>query len=126
MTGEKHVGAMVARWFEIEGIFKSRAYIDGEIGPLVAEQNAIVKAVIERDSDTERDFVAKLRLALRLASDDKSIWLQLPDLLLSLGDDYWQMRDRVDEAEYEFALKAGSYEDWFRLKGIQMAERPTA
>jgi len=60
---------------------------------------------------------------MALVADEHSIWLQLQDLFDTLGDDYAQMRDGVDEAEYALIEMAGSYEEYFRLKGLPMPTR---
>ncbi len=115
---------LVKRYYEIGELAKLDYHQDGEVQALIAEEAAILKALPNVPSKTEEDFAAKLRIAISLATDKDSICLRLPDLLDALAGDYERMRDRIDEEEYALIEKAGSYEEYFGLKGVSMPPDP--
>ncbi len=126
-TDTRSIAEMVAAWLATETSLKNTDHLtQAEFDRVMKAQSALEKSILRKPSQTQKDFVAKLRFALAMTVHDAGSWQHETDLLVSLAYECASMCERDNDAERALAEKAGSFEEYFRFIGMPMPERTAA
>ncbi len=121
------VAEMVEAWFATEASLENESsWTSAKLERVLRALCALEDSILRTPSKTQKDFVAKLRLALSITVHKAGYWGHETKLLATVAYECAHMCDRDNEAERDAAEKAGSYEGYLALIGMPMPERTAA
>lgn len=123
----RSVAEMVSAWFATETSLKNDDRLTGaELDRVMNAHSALEELILRKPSRTQNDFIAKLRFAMAMTVNAAGYWGHEREILANVAYECAHMCDRDNDGERDIAEKAGSYEEYFRLKGMPMPERTAA